>query len=73
MGKKMFKIMGRGLWGRGGGNSRGGGEFKKKICKRHKYHPKMDICSKFNLNRKMGKYLKIGGKVCGVGRWGGNF
>ena len=32
MGKKMFKIMGRGLWGRGGGNSRGGGELKKKYA-----------------------------------------
>ena len=60
----MFKNRGEVLGGREG--------ILKKKCKRHKYHPKMNLCRKFHPNLIMGKRSKIGQKVWdGRGKFGG--
>ena len=51
----------------GRGEFGGGGDFKKK-CKRHKCHPKRNLCRKSHPNRTMGKCSKIGGMA--FGEWG---
>ena len=53
----MFKNRGDGLWEKGG-------NFEKK-CKRHKCHPKLNLHSKFHLNRIMEKCSKTEGIVFG--------
>ena len=61
---KVFKIRIKGLEGRRGG------DFEEKKCKGYKWHPKINLCRKFQPNRIMGKGSKIGGMVFGKGRWG---
>ena len=49
----------------GWGRIQGGGECRQKKCKRHKWHPKINLYSEFSQNRKMKKSSKIRRKGMG--------
>ena len=55
------------------GEGKFGGGISKKKWKATNFHPKMNICTKFHPNQKMGKWSNLEGKFSGGEIYGGNF